>query len=99
MTRAFSLFKNNPHAPPRVGAAQVCGSVNNVALRKRNPAELIRRVSPQTGPEMPIGLGSRLHSMNNLIKHAPGHGSKPSTANAAMLTCRDFRNEKCADFL
>jgi hypothetical protein len=53
---------------------------------------LLRRARGYRGVR---GYGSRLHSINNLIKPALAHGSRRSTANAAMLTCGDFRNGTC----
>src|SRR6478672_13029927 len=57
--------------------------------KRRDPAEPIRRVSPYSGPE---GQGPVFTSINNLIKPALARGSRRSTANAAMLTCGNFRN-------
>jgi hypothetical protein len=38
-------------------------------------------------------------NINNLIKHAPAHDSRQSSANSAMLTCCDFRNRKVREAL
>ena len=110
MTVSFSLFEDNPHAPPQVGLRRHAPDrTPDGSMFPCRKEEALRNLVAGSLPTYSFtsgtqgchrgrcGVGSRL-PINNLIKPPRVHGSRWRAAMAAMLTCGDFRNEKRVGF-